>query len=161
MIRKIVIITLTILVLIAGALVVAGQFNLLGGQRPTDLGIRNNQLKAPDATKQNSVSSQAALHPHTGYHVIAPITFAGDGKAAFGKLTRIVREMEGATIIDAQSNYLYVEYRTKWLKFMDDAEFFIDEKAGVIHMRSASRLGSKDMGVNRKRLETIREQFSR
>jgi len=36
-------------------------------------------------------------------------------------------------------------------------EFRIDEAAGVVHVRSASRKGYWDFGVNRRRVETIRE----
>ncbi|MEP0959532.1 DUF1499 domain-containing protein [Microcoleus sp. FACHB-1515] len=44
--------------------------------------------------------------------------------------------------------------------FVDDVEFYLDEAAGVIYVRSASRLGQSDLGVNRKRVETIRSQFT-
>jgi len=44
--------------------------------------------------------------------------------------------------------------------FVDDVEFLLDEKAGVIHVRSASRLGRSDFGVNRDRVETIRRQIA-
>jgi uncharacterized protein (DUF1499 family) len=44
--------------------------------------------------------------------------------------------------------------------FVDDVEFFLDEGANVIHVRSASRLGQSDLGVNRKRVETIRAKFN-
>ena len=45
--------------------------------------------------------------------------------------------------------------------YVDDVEFALDEKAGVIHVRSASRLGIRDMDVNRKRIESIRAQFGK
>ncbi len=142
------------------ALLVAGQLNLLSGRRPPDLGVSDGKLKPPRADAWNTVSSQAALHPHTEYHAIAPLTYQGDGKAAFAKLTSIVRAKKGVNVITAEPGYLYAEFQTKWLKFVDDVEFMLDEPAGVIHMRSASRLGRKDFGVNRMRLEAIRRKFN-
>ena len=117
-------------------------------------------FKPPVKEAWNVVSSQAALHPHTDYHVIAPLKFSGDGNTAFARLTSIVRNMDGATVIAAQPNYLHAEFQTRWLKFIDDVEFLLDKPAGVIHMRSASRLGRKDFGVNRARLEAIRARFN-
>lgn len=148
---------------IAAALIVAvligARFGLFAGERPADLGAREGLLKPPAAHTWNSVSSQAARHPHSAYHVIAPLRFEGDGKAAFARLTAIVRAMPGATIVRAEPDYLYAEFRTPVLRFVDDAEFLLDEREGLIHMRSASRLGRKDFGVNRERLEAVRARF--
>ena len=68
--------------------------------------------------------------------------------------------MDGVTIITKQDNYLYAEFQTKVLKFIDDVEFVLDESASVIQMRSASRLGRKDLGANRNRLEVVRRKFN-
>lgn len=136
-----------------------GQIGLLEGRPPNDLGLHNGRLKAPRADAWNSVSSQAALHPHSDYHVIAPLAYQGDGHAAFARLTAIVRGMRGATVITAEPGYLYAQFRTPLMHYVDDVEFALDEAAGVIQMRSASRLGSKDFGTNRKRLEAVRSAF--
>lgn len=137
-----------------------GQAGLLGGKQPTDLELHNGRLKPPRFDAWNSVSSQAALHPHTDYHLIAPLAYRGDGKAAFARLTAIVRGMRGATVITAESGYLYAQFQTPLMKYIDDVEFALDEPAGVIHMRSASRLGRKDFGVNRRRMEAVRSAFA-
>jgi uncharacterized protein (DUF1499 family) len=55
--------------------------------------------------------------------------------------------------------YLYAQCRTKLLNYTDDIEFYLDEQAGVIHVRSASRLGHSDLGANRKRIEAWRQRF--
>ena len=141
------------------AALVAGQMNLLSGRRPQDLGVRDGLLKPPAEKAWNSVSSQAERHPHTAYHTIAPLGFRGDGNAAFARLAGIVAAMPGAAVITAQPGYLYAEFQTPLLKFVDDVEFHLDLPASVIQMRSASRLGSKDFGANRKRLEAIRARF--
>ncbi|HCE08359.1 MAG TPA: DUF1499 domain-containing protein [Oxalobacteraceae bacterium] len=154
------IIAFVLLIVLPVALVVAGQLGFLSGTRPNDLGLKNGLLKPPVKASWNVVSSYADRQPHTDYHVIAPLRYSGDGKAAFARLEAIVRGMDGATVITRQPDYLYAEFQTKLLKFTDDVEFVLDEPAGVIQMRSASRLGRKDFGANRKRLEAIRAKFN-
>ena len=68
--------------------------------------------------------------------------------------------MSRTQIISETSNYLYAEFTTKIMGYVDDVEFWIDENAKVIHVRSASRLGKSDLGVNRTRVEEIRSQFN-
>jgi uncharacterized protein (DUF1499 family) len=94
------------------------------------------------------------------YAEIAPFKFTGDGKAAIDRIKRIVETTEGARIVRAEPTYLYAQFQTRWLKFVDDAEFFVDERVKVIHVRSASRLGRNDFGVNRARIEAIRTRFA-
>lgn len=154
-------IAIIVFMVLPAAIILAGQFNFLSGRRPSNLGAKNGMLSPPRENAWNVVSSQATRHPHIAYHVIAPLTYTGDGKAAFARLTSIVREINGATVVDALPNYLHAEFQTTLLKFVDDVEFVLDEPDGVIHMRSASRLGRKDFGSNRARLEAIRAQFNR
>lgn len=127
---------------------------LFAGKRPTDLGVHDGRLKPPPATP-NCVSSQSA----GGYSKIAPLAYVGDGKAAWAKLHALVAAMPAATIVEYRADYLYAEFRSKWLGFVDDVEFYLDQAAGVIQVRSASRLGRKDFGVNRQRVETVRKNF--
>ena len=152
--------TLIFLFIVLPALIIlAGQLGLLKGNRPDDLGLKDGLLKPPVKQYWNVVSSYAERQPHTDYHVIAPIKFSGSGKDAFAKLETTLRNMDGLTVITRQDSYIYAECQTKVLKFVDDVEFVLDELAGVIHMRSASRLGRKDLGVNRARLEAIRAKL--
>lgn len=149
-----------LLVLLAVIAVIGGgQLGLFSGTAPTDLGLHEGMLKAPGPDSTNVVSSYAKKQIHTSYNEIEPIRFSGDGKIAFDKLTHIVAAMDGAVIILSEPNYLYAQYRTPILKFIDDVEFVLDESSNTIQMRSASRIGRKDFGVNRKRLETVRERF--
>jgi uncharacterized protein (DUF1499 family) len=67
---------------------------------------------------------------------------------------RVVAAMSRATVIAERENYLYAEFRSKLLGYVDDVEFFYDGAA--IQVRSASRLGRRDFGVNRKRVEQLR-----
>jgi uncharacterized protein (DUF1499 family) len=150
---------LTIFVVIPAALVVAAQFGVFSGRRPTDIGVHNHLLKPPGKNSQNVVSSQAAMHPHTDYHLIAPLKFSGDPAVAFVRLQKIITATKGTTMVVSQPDYLHVEYQTATLKFIDDVEFALDAAKREIHMRSASRLGRRDFGVNRNRLEKIRAAF--
>lgn len=147
-------ISAAVLIALAVALVIAGQFGLFTGQRPADLGVRDGRLKAPPATP-NAVSSQADGDAHR----IDPFRYAGDGTQAFARLGALVAGWPGAVIVGEGDGYLHAEFATRWLRFVDDVEFLLDPAAGVIHVRSASRLGHSDLGTNRRRVEAIREQF--
>lgn len=127
---------------------------LFPGKRPTDIGVRNGRLKPPP-TSPNAVSSQVTQ----GYHAIAPLRYKGPREAAMRKLAGIVRDGPRATIITQTAEYLYAEYETALLGFVDDVEFWFPPEDGVIQVRSASRLGSSDFGVNRKRIEAIRARL--
>lgn len=124
---------------------------LFSGRRPADLGVHEGRLK-PAPPTPNCVNSQSA----GGYSRIAPLAYQGDGKAALARLQTLVATLPGARVINVQGDYILAEFTSKWLGFVDDVEFYLDEKAGVIHVRSASRLGRKDFGVNRQRVEAIR-----
>lgn len=146
------------LIMLAIALLVAGQMGMLRGAAPTDLGLKNGHLKPP-ANNPNSVSSQASLHakhPFRGYADIASLAYTGDGAAALARAVSIVKAMPGTTVVEEKPGYVYAQCQTRWLKFTDDLELALDESARVIHVRSASRLGKSDLGVNRKRVEAIR-----
>lgn len=125
-------------------------------KRPDNLGVKAGRL-APPGTTPNSVSSQA--DPGDAEHYIAPIAFRGGAVEAMAAVRKAVDGMEGATVIGQEANYLYAEFRTRLMRFVDDVEFAFDEKAGVIHVRSASRLGRRDFGVNRVRLEALRARI--
>ena len=125
-------------------------------KRPDNLGVKDGKLAPPKRTP-NSVSSQADAAD--AEHYIAPIPFKGDPLAAMAAVRKAVESMHGSTVIRHEGNYLYAEYRTKLMRFVDDVEFVFDPNAGVIHLRSASRLGRRDFGVNRARIESIRARI--
>jgi uncharacterized protein (DUF1499 family) len=72
------------------------------------------------------------------------------------RLATIVRSLPRTTVVTETDAYLYVEFTSALFRFVDDVEFFADGNAKLIHVRSASRLGKSDLGVNRKRIEAIR-----
>jgi len=114
-------------------------------KRPDNLGVRDGRL-APCKRSPNCVSSQA--NPADLEHYIAPIH--GTLEAA----RRALHELQRVMIISDTENYVYAEFRTPLMRYVDDVEFFFD--GAVIHVRSCSRLGRRDFGVNRKRVEQLR-----
>jgi uncharacterized protein (DUF1499 family) len=122
-------------------------------RRPTNLGVKDGRL-APCKRSPNCVSSQADAADRE--HYIAPIAFRG----SMVELRRAVESMARSTVISAERNYLYAEYRTRLLRYVDDLELYYDEAAGLVHVRSASRLGRRDFGVNRKRVEALRARIA-
>ena len=122
-------------------------------RRPGNLGVTNGRFAACRRTP-NCVSSQA--DPSDREHYIAPIPFRGDAMAA---VRRAVAAMPRATVISEKADYLYAEFRSKLLGYVDDVELLLDEKARLVHVRSASRLGRRDFGVNRARVEELRKRI--
>lgn len=153
-----------VVVLIIGLLVmlwVAGQLGLLRGQPPAALGVRDGRLAPPSSTP-NSVASQASLypgHPQQAYASIAPLAYTGDAQAAMRRLATLLEATTGCVLVTREPGYLYAQCSTRWLKFTDDVELLLEDAARVIHVRSSSRLGRKDFGVNRARVEALRARF--
>jgi len=131
---------------------------LFSGTRPDTLGVRDGRLAPPKRTP-NNVNSQIDRNADA-QHYVEPLRYSGDSGKAWAALRRVVDGMPRVKIIRAEPNYLYAEFTSKLMGFVDDTEFYLDEKAGVIQVRSASRLGRGDYGVNRERIETIRAQLA-
>ncbi|MBL8307889.1 MAG: DUF1499 domain-containing protein [Rubrivivax sp.] len=140
------------------AAVGAGQLGLLRGQPPAGLGVKDGRLAAPSTTP-NSVSSQAELWPGHPQQASARIAPLAGGAATFARLQGLVSGWPGARIVEAREGYLRAEFTTPLMKYTDDVEFWLDPSAGVVHVRSASRLGHGDMGANRRRVEALRARL--
>jgi uncharacterized protein (DUF1499 family) len=150
------------LLLAVAAVLVAARFNVFSGRAPENLGLRDGKLKPPSETP-NSVSSQAALWPDHPQHddaAIAPLALKGDGPTTIARLAQIIEGMDGAHIALRRPDYLYVQFTTRLMRFVDDAEFWFDPAAGVVQVRSASRVGRRDFNVNRARIEAIRARLA-
>lgn len=132
-------------------LMIVGLLTLIScaGERPTTLGVQNNQLATcPDSP--NCVSSFEQRESHA----IAPLT----GNIAAVRAT--LEQIPEAVIVTDDGNYIHAEFTSRLMGFVDDVEFLADPAAGQVHVRSASRLGHSDLGVNRERVENIREQMA-
>ena len=111
-----------------------------------------------------NVSSQARLwpdHPQRDYADIAPLSLRGDGAETIVRLQALVHSEPGASIVESRPDYLRAQFTTRLMKFVDDVEFWFDPAAGVIQVRSASRVGRKDFGVNRQRVERLRARLAK
>lgn len=131
--------------------------SVFSGKRPDDLGFRNGRLAACKQTP-NCVSSQAERAD--AQHYIDPIPFKGSAAEAIAAVERALRTPERVRIIERKPDYIHAEFRSRLLGFVDDVEFAFDpafeQPARQIHVRSASRLGKSDFGVNRARIERLR-----
>jgi uncharacterized protein (DUF1499 family) len=129
--------------------------NLLAGRPPATLGVRDGAL-APCPASPNCVSSRAA----DDAHAVASFVCAEDPRVALGRLAGIISTRPGARIVTREPDYLHAEFESKVMGFVDDLELQVDPTARVIHVRSASRLGHRDFGVNRARVESLRAAFA-
>lgn len=119
------------------------------GKRPNNLGVTDGKLAACPGTP-NCVNSQGD-DPQAKIDPLPAVSIS--------EIRKVVEGMERTTIIEESDNYLYAEFKSKLMGFVDDVEFLRDEASNVVHVRSASRLGQSDLGVNRKRVEEIRAKL--
>ena len=122
--------------------------------RPDNLGLKNNLLLSCPKSP-NCVVSQTSGPKHQ----IHPIHYTSSVEIAKERLNQVILSMVDTRIITQNKVYWHVEFTTRWLRFIDDVEFYFPESEALIHLRSASRSGYWDLGVNRKRVEEIRSRF--
>lgn len=91
---------------------------------------------------------------------IAPLDYSVDASEVIGKYSELIASQSGTKIVTQQQNYLHATYKTALLGYTDDLELLLDETTGVLHVRSASRIGKSDLGANRKRIEALRSLAS-
>lgn len=92
-------------------------------------------------------------------HAVEPIALGGDARDAWRQLRAIIDGLPRTTITVDEPSYLAAECTSHFFGFVDDLEFKLDSEAGLIQVRSASRVGYSDLGVNRRRVEQIRRMF--
>ncbi|MBK7589953.1 MAG: DUF1499 domain-containing protein [Betaproteobacteria bacterium] len=126
---------------------------LFAGAPPADLGPKDGRL-APCPARPNCVSSTASDPAQQ----VAPLRYASDATAAMHLLAECVRAEPGASVVTQRPDYLHAEFASAAFGFVDDVEFHL-AAAGRIDVRSASRLGYSDFGVNRDRVEALRASF--
>jgi len=115
------------------------------GEPPANIGVQDGRLMAcPESP--NCVSSYESDETHG----IAPLN------ADLAAIEAVLIEQERTNIVNQEGNYLYAEFTSAIMGFVDDVEFLHDPATGLTHVRSASRLGYSDLGANRNRIEAIR-----
>ena len=125
------------------------------GSRPARLGITAGKF-IPCPESPNCVSSQSTDQSHA----IEPLSYKGTASEARAQLLAVIKGMKRSNIVTEQALYIHAEFTSAVFRFVDDAEFNIDDTQKVIHLRSAARLGYSDFSVNRKRMEAIRQLFN-
>ncbi len=118
------------------------------------LGLMAGQL-SPCPNTPNCVCSE----DQSPSAYIAPFIFSDAADSAWLRLKAAV-VANGGSIQTEEQTYLWATFTTQWLGFVDDVELRMDVDNHVIHIRSASRLGRSDFGVNRERLERLRLLFN-
>lgn len=88
-----------------------------------------------------------------------PIPYGGTPEEARERLLAVLRAWPRAKIVREEPGAVTMECRSRIFRFVDDVDFRFDDEARLIHFRSASRLGRRDFGVNRERMEEIRRRY--
>ena len=121
---------------------------------PEDIGLRDGILRACPGIP-NCVLSEIPGKPE----YIEPIVFKGEPSAAWALIKQALLTLNG-NIEKEDGQYLWATFHSRFWRFTDDMELRLDQKNSVIQVRSASRVGKGDMGVNRKRVEKLRALFN-
>ncbi|PJZ69571.1 hypothetical protein CH373_08630 [Leptospira perolatii] len=132
-------------------------FSNCTGTRPTNIGIREGRLADCPSTP-NCVASH--LSPNDTEHFIQALTYPGSAQDARTKLVGVIQSLPRTNIVTNKEDYIYAEFTSFTFRFVDDVEFYFPAGTKNIQVRSASRLGRSDFGVNRNRIEKIRGLFS-
>jgi len=122
------------------------------GSPPDNLGVSEGRL-TPCPESPNCVSSQASDEAHR----VEPLPLKGNPSQTQALLVKLLADEPRVRLIEQDANYLRAEFSSQVLRFVDDVEFLIGEQA--VDVRSASRLGYSDLGVNRQRIEHLRQRL--
>ncbi len=115
------------------------------------LGVSEGRL-APCPSSPNCVSSRST----DAKHRVEPLSVAGDAETGWQALIDRVAELPRTRIVEQSPRYLRAECRSALFGFVDDLELLLEPEAARVQVRSASRTGYGDMGVNRRRVEGLR-----
>jgi uncharacterized protein (DUF1499 family) len=115
----------------------------------------SRSLIPPCPDKPNCVSSLAEDEDRR----VAPLTYSGDLDRAREKILGILNGFEKVKIVVVEKDYIHAEFRSSLFRFVDDVQLYFPPDEKIVHVRSASRTGYYDFGVNRRRIDRLREQF--
>ncbi len=121
---------------------------------PPNLGLADGGLRACPSSP-NCVSSQAE---QPGKRV-PPLAYVGDRQATEAAL-RIATENLGLVSLTEEGDYWRHVGTSSVFRFLDDVEFVFDDTNAQVHVRSASRSGYSDRGVNATRVDSLRTAMS-
>jgi uncharacterized protein (DUF1499 family) len=136
-------------------LLVAVSLCFCAAPRPKNLGLTDGKL-APCPHSPNCISTQST----DSMHKMQPLAYTGTRQEAMEKLVTVIKSMKRTKIIAQTDTYLYVEFTTALMRYVDDVEFSFDDARKTIDFRSASRIGHSDLGVNKKRMVEVTRHFA-
>ncbi len=119
------------------------------------LGMQNGHL-TPCNKRHNCAITQVVNGQKTH---LQPIRYTGSKQQAMERMKKVILAMPRTDIIKETNNYVHVTFKTKLWGFIDDVECYFPDEQPIIHMRSASRKGLFDFGVNKRRLKRIKKAF--
>jgi uncharacterized protein (DUF1499 family) len=128
----------------------------LSGKRPDDLGVREGKL-ADCPHSPNCVCSDASGDAHR----VEPFGIDAPAETAWKAVREAVAALPRTLVVTDTGEYLHAECASALLGFVDDLELHLRPVEGVIAVRSASRLGYSDLGVNTARVEDLRQALKR
>ena len=139
-------------ILIAIAVIIVVAFFVMGmvskkGQAP---GLKEGHLQACETTDNCVISETIDGHPAT----IVPLLFSEEKAAFIEKLKKAIAAMDGK-IVKAEESYIAATFTSGVFGFVDDLELRVTDNQ-QLHFRSASRVGRKDFGANKKRIEQLK-----
>ncbi len=142
-------------VLLAAVLIVVVFLAFLSWMsKPPRTGLEHGRLRPCPATP-NCVNSEEGTDQE---HRIKPLRLKPAGEPGWVLLKEAVA-LEGGRILEEKPGYLHAVWISRWFRFVDDVELRLDGAGGVLQVRSASRVGHSDLGVNRKRIEALRQRL--
>lgn len=123
--------------------------------RPDDLGLVDGKLRACPGSPNCVTSHKGKPSQKTG-----PLSYSGSRERARKNLVELMAGMRRTAVVVEHADYVHVEFITGLMGFVDDVEFFLPEGEAVIHLRSASRMGTFDFGANRRRVDAIHKAWT-
>jgi uncharacterized protein (DUF1499 family) len=124
------------------------------GSSPSNLGVSSSGM-TPCPSSPNCVSSDAG----DGDHQVSPLQLAVPATEAWLAARALVSKLPRTRIVSEKPDYLHAECRSALFGFVDDLELNLRPAEGIIAIRSASRIGYSDLGVNRRRVEALRSSL--
>lgn len=126
------------------------------GTAPSNLGLHNGSF-TPCPDSPNCVSSDEKRESH----FVSPIKFSITAKQAFEHSKKYFSSSSNFKITTVKPNYLRIEDTSMIMGFVDDIELNVRPDEKIIAIRSASRVGHSDFGVNKERVERFRLEFNK
>ena len=112
---------------------------------------------SPCPDSPNCVNSQST----DPARFIEPLRYTGNLADARQKLIELLENSKHTRLISAETDYIHAEFRSLIFNFVDDVEFYFSSEDPIVHVRSASRTGYYDFGVNRRRVERLRNELEK